>query len=249
MANIKFGRTFKVKKGTSLYKRMKRDRKRAKGRFFVGGGKAKLPKQMKTMGITRQTVETIYLNPGTGVAPTGWDIVDNGYAKFEIHALNQLNDYTNFTNLFAQYKICGISTKIFCSTNNTQTGSLNSVQLMLYNVPYQTGAGAISSYTEQEFLDMPSSRSAQIIRANGAPVTFYHPCNQLSLVYGSVVDNDYAIQKPRFVSTAETGTDHYSSVVRIQLLNNENLNTWTSAGSQLYLKIIRKFYLTFRKVH
>lgn len=217
-------------------------RKRYKGRI----NRSLLPKKYM---FKRSIVETIVLNPGGVTPPTGWQVVDNGLCTFDIHNLGQLNDYTDFTNLFAQYKINGVSTKMYMSCTGAESGSaLGNAQIQLLRAPYQTGAGLVSGYTEQKFLDMQTRKINTLIKANGRPVNFYQRTNQLSEIYESAVSSSYGVIRPKWVSTSETQTPHYSNILRLQLVNGQDLLGYTAGSVVLSLKIIRTFYISMRKV-
>ena len=203
----------------------------------------------KSYFFKRSNVETIVLNPGGTSVPTGWTLVDNGYVTFDLHALNQLHDYSDFTNLFSQYKINGVATKIYMSCTGAESGSaLGNAQIQLLRCPFQTGQGLVTDFTEQKFLDMQARKIDTLIKANGRPITFFQKVNQLGETFETGTSSSYAIQKPKFVSTDEANTPHYSSCLRLQLVNGEAINTWTAGGVELVCKIIRTFYIQTRKV-
>lgn len=213
--------------------------------------KKKVPRSIvpKSYLFKRSIQETIVLNCNTP-RTDAFTEVDNGIAKHYIHTLNQLHDYTDFTNLFSMYKIHGVATKVYCSTTQAGSGSAlgAGLQLQLMRTRYRTGQGAIALYTQNKFLDTQAAKTNTIIRANGKPLSWYTPCNQLSETFESAISSSYGVVRPRWISTAEVNTPHYTDTVRIQLVNDQDLTTWTSGSTQISCKFVHTFYFSMRKV-
>lgn len=189
----------------------------------------------------RRFVETFDL----GNPPADW--VDEGTA-ITLHTgyrLQDLSDYNDFTNLFAQYKLSAVKVQMYFSSNavtqvETATGTPASPlgQILVYMAPNKTGQQF--TLTEQYFLNNQSTKVKTGIVASGRPVNMYQKLMQLGERFGSVTNSDYAVMRPRWVSTAEPGTLHTGQDIRIQYVNGQSLNNCS-------VKLIYTYYVSCKQ--
>lgn len=186
----------------------------------------------------RRYVETFSMSN----APSNWDSgQSDAITTNTLFKLEDLSDYTDFTNLFAQYKITAAKMEMYFSQNvveeNPGVGSAP-CNVMVYMAPNRTGA--TQSLTEQWFLNNQTTRKKLGIVSSGRPVTMYMPLKQLSERYASAVNTDYATMRPSWVSTSETTTAHFGNVLRMQYVNGENMRATV-------VKVIWTYYVACKQ--
>lgn len=187
----------------------------------------------------RIVTETILLS--NAATPEGWTADANGYYKQFVYTLSQLGDNTDFTNLFAQYKICAIKQEFMLSNNNSTD---NNAQLLLYwDVNPQ---GQTTSLTESYYLTSQTARKRVVQSTGPRPIRFYTKVKQLSKNWAGATNSDYAMINPRYIGTDEPTCPHYGINCRIQRVDGQGFGT--SLNSFQYLKINTTFYITMRKV-
>lgn len=167
---------------------------------------------------------------------------DNGANYDVVMALNDLNAYTDFTTLFAQYKLTGVTMTFYCPSTNVTLSQPNvgNSQLLMYTVPNQTGRPRMVNLTEQDCLNTQCVKKRLMMNSNGRGVTMYIPLKQLRMTFSSLTDTDYAVATPKFISTDEVATPHYGPTLRIQTIAG---NT-----SSQKIKYIVKLHLSTKQV-
>lgn len=215
--------------------------------------KLNIPKTMfkgrRVVQFKRSIPSTIILNNAS--PPEDWTSIGNAATRTSAlvvnysFALSELVDYTDFTNLFDSYRIKGVRMQGYFS--NTQSSGDANTNLMLYYMTSDFGNQAPSSLTEQFFLNRPTHKKKILLNANGGKVfDIYQPLKQLSELYASTTNTDYALVNPRFVSTAEPNTPHYGMYMRLQRIDGEAFSTSTTTYPAL--KIVYTYYLQCRGV-
>ena len=169
-------------------------------------------------------------------APANWASSSDAIAQHTQFKLNDLNDHSDFVNLFGQYKIAGVRMQIYFSNSVSQSND----QVMVYLAPNMTG-DVTSILDEQFFADNQSTKRRAGIVGSAKPITVYHRCSQLAQMYGGPVSTDYSRLKPRYVSTSEPTMPHFGSLMRIQMMNNTSL-------SNVSVKIFYTYMITCRQV-
>lgn len=236
---------------SSIRKRTKRANMRRRARKSRGGWKLARPMRPRVYNFTRCFVETVQLvNNAGGPVPDGWQIAaDAGMVKAQAFNLAQLPDYSEFTSLYAQYRILAVKTTMYFSSTNSDQGNeaLANKQILLYMAPNRNGVGhAVKPLTESHFLQTQATKKKLCLNTNGRPISVYMKLNQLNEVYAGTVNSDYTAVKPKFISTTETSTPHYGLDFRFQRVDNGLF----SAGGSVYpsVKMIHKVYLQCRQV-
>lgn len=213
-----------------------------------------LPMRPRTYNFTRSFVENVSLN--TNSPPTGWTAVENGLVRSQAFDITLLPDNTEFTSLFAQYRLMAVKQEFYFAatssgtTVNPSDGMINvgNRQIMMYMNPNPVGQNNASSLTENFFMQSQVCKKRLCLNSVGRPVNFYKRLNQLSAVFSNELGvTDYAKIRPKFVSTAETQTQHYGFDTRIQRVDGNGFST----GGDEYptVKIVTKVYLQCRQVH
>lgn len=111
------------------------------------------PMRPRVYNFTRSYVETIQLvnNADAPGIPAGWSVTaDAGMVKAQAFNLAQLPDYTEFTSLYAQYRILAVKTTMYFSSTNSNAGdnTLANKQIMLYMAPNRNGFPIQSSHLQ-----------------------------------------------------------------------------------------------------
>lgn len=173
--------------------------------------------------------------------PSPWDAPDTDAITLSAaFKLNDLNDNSDFTNLFAQYKITGVKMEMYFSSTSIAQVSSSGDQMIIYWNKNSVGRGD-QTLDEQHFLDSQAGRKRVAIVGSGRPISFYMPLKQLSERHGgSLGATDYAAVRPKFISTGEPTCLHYGYNMRLQLINN-------LAISRTAVKCIYTYYVTCKQ--
>ncbi len=221
------------------------------------------PMRPSTYNFTRSFVETINLNSTS--PPTGWTVVENGLCRSQPFDISQLPNYSEFSNLFMQYRLKAVKQEYYFS----DTGSVNhysqthfkpsvdsaatsynnsgNKQIMMYTNPNAVGVNNTSSLTEGFFMESQVAKKRLCLKPNPRPITIYAKLHQLTDVYSSELGStDYAKSRPKFISTGETKTQHYGIDVRLQRIDGQEFSFEGSVYPSV--KIITKIYLQCRQV-
>ena len=203
----------------------------------------------------RRTTEVVALADTT--LPTGWlASSDNGVYKAWAFNLAQVNDLTDFTKLFKQYKICGVKLELsFNNTNSALTGNISGStnvapggQLQIYTIPNRSGASrdVLHPLTEKICLDTQACKKRLALNG-GKPIKIYMKTNQLSQMYASAINTDYAVSKPRYISTGETSTEHYGLEMYINRVDGETLSS--NIANEQKVRITATYYIACKGVN
>lgn len=196
-----------------VYKRKRNYRK------YYKKSKPKLGKPSKGLRqsvylFKRRKVDVIQLN--TQSPPDDWEVgAFNSLYTQTSYKLDDLREDTDFTNLFKMYKLTAVSLKFMFS--NTISGSINdhnginpktysNSQILVMYSPWM--AGETRATDASYMLDCQASKRRLGLNG-GKPIKMYVPLRQLSMVYRTLTDTDYASSKPRWLATTEPSTPHY----------------------------------------
>jgi len=160
-------------------------------------------------------------------------------------------DNTDFTNLFRRYRIN--AAKVEMSFSNTGSvpapgGSGGNFQMQLYTRANRSGRSE-EIITEQSMLNTQASKKRLCLN-NGRPIKYYMKLNQLSETFanvGGLPNTDYTVQKPRYVSTGETGCEHYGLDMFINRVDNETLGSNLASAPQV-MRCTITYYMSFKGV-
>lgn len=183
--------------------------------------------------------------------PTGWTSRsadgDECLTLNYVFSLNQIPDYTNFTNLFDSYCIKGVRLQGYFTATVSQSSS--QAQTMLFYCRDHLGQSTASDLTEEWFNQRPRSKKRVLLNAMGKPAfDIYMPLTQLANTYHSLTNTDYVMRRPRFISTNEVSTPHYGFNLRLARVDG---NRWTHGTSNQYptLKMFTTVYFQMRGIN
>jgi len=208
------------------------------------------PMRPATYAFKRQYSEVVSLN--TSSPPLGWVASGNSLCRSLVFKLSDLLDYSDFTNLFNQYKLSAVKLELIFS--NTTSGAVSSLsssvpgtqsnsQLIMWMCPNNSGDGV--TVGPESMLKMSSS-TKRLCLNGGRPITSYQRLNQLGLVYGGTGNDDHSMTRPRFISTDEPHALHYGQHVCIEradqgVFANETTNYQS-------VRILYTYYIQARQV-
>ena len=143
-----------------------------------------------------------------------------------IFALNQVPNPDDFKNLFSEYRIKSVRTKIWCGYVGNVNQNTAALDGMGINIRFQfasnrTGQGVTTSDTADDWAEKQMVGSTERGLTNEKPVVLSQGLNQLSMVFHTAVDTDYVVKRPSWSSTTETGTPYYGYDLYISSLNND----------------------------
>lgn len=168
-------------------------------------------------------------SPGSGWVTTS----DLGLVTTMIFALNMVPNSTDFTNLFSEYRIKRVVTRIFCAWPGNVyavaegTGGIN---IRFFFAANRTGQALTSADTSADWAEKQMVGSVTRGKDNEKPVILNQGLNQLSMVFHTAVDTDYVVKKPSWQSTAEPGTPYYGYDLRIEALTEPTLGLGPGAS-------------------
>lgn len=205
----------------------------------------------------RSFSSTIQLRTDTGNIPVGW-YVDNGalFTTWTFY-LKQLNDITDFTNLYAMYKIKGVRLQMYFSntqsviSQDSTSGYTPNRQLMVYMTPNREGDAYNNSgdpgsepLTEDVCLDTQSVKKKLALNG-GRPLDIYMSLRQQNVLFNKTDSTAYSTVAPKWLRSDQTEVNHYGLNMRIQRVDDQPL---TTGGGIQFCKIIGTLYFQCKQV-
>lgn len=188
------------------------------------------------------------LGPGTGGTST--------LSKVFTFSLGQLNDSSDFANLFKYYKINGVACKIWScntTTNNAVASGAGYVPNSQLLIRYDTNQDGVQSLTSkaddpQTYMNSQTSKVKRLTNGQGRPVKMYMKMKQSSALYDSstTLSTNYALQFPKWVSTTDKGVDHYGYQLLIQRSDDSAFTTGYNNNQTLRFEYT--YYISCKKV-
>lgn len=194
----------------------------------------------KVYGFARARENLLALeSPSDGWATT----LDNAVVKTYAYDLAMLPSYTEFTNLFEQYKLNMALLKFYPSYSQvvSSTGAVASTNVVITVWPNVHGQPLTAAFSDDDLLQIQRKRQWMFPLNRPTQIKMY--LKQLSMNYGGAVNTDYTTMKPRYVSTIETGMPHYGINVHIKRIDGA---AFASNSARLLIK--EKIYLTCKQV-
>ena len=221
-------------------KRVNRGKKRVVAKIQRGLNPAVYP-------FKRSTQVVIGLN--TSSPPEGWSVSGNNLYKNWGFSLAQLNDYTEFTQLFKFYRLKGVRIQMYFSNTNSNSkdgGSSPNQQCLLWIDTNRDGQDTASSGLEQTYLNSQTARKRLCLNTIGKPIDMYMRLRQQNMIYGGIGNTDYTTVSPKWIATTEPATPHYGHKTMLQRVDGQSFTSGIS-NSQ-FVKIIQTVYFECKKV-
>lgn len=229
--------------GPPATKRTKKT-KTSKSMRSRNGGKKSSFNKARVIKFQRMSALDLQLNSTS--PPTGWSGVDNGITSVVVVGLDSIPGYTDFQNLFESYRLTGLRIRGYYS--GTVADRPHNQNVIMQICPNYMGNVSATDLNEQWFLDRPRSKTLPLLNTEGKPsFDEYIPLTQLTQMYASVTNTDYALTSPHFIATSETDTPHYGFAIRIARVDGQTF-TFGSSDPYPYLKLHYTYYLEMRGV-
>lgn len=120
--------------------------------------------------------------------------------------LGELPGYTELTSLFAQYKLNAVS--LTCTPTYQMDVDPTSTETVICDIWRSChGDTPTSAFTINDLLQIQKRQSFIMPQRKSFKRSMY--LTQLSNIYSGITNNDYATQKPKYISTSEGTTPHY----------------------------------------
>lgn len=194
----------------------------------------------KVYGFSRSRENLLALeSPSDGWITT----LDDAVVKTFAYDLAMLPAYTEFTNLFEQYKLNMVILKFYPSYSQvvSTTAPVASTNVVITVWPNTHGQPLTAAFDDTALLQV--QRKRQWMFPLNRPTQLKMFLKQLSANYGGALNTDYTTMKPRYVSTLETGMPHYGLNVHIKKVDGSAF-----ASNSARLLIQEKIYLTCKQV-
>lgn len=197
----------------------------------------------------RSTTEVVDLIAGTG---QGWTVStatgNQGIGKTFQFALNDVNDPSDFVNLFKYYKIKAVRVQVYLSNTITaqdEPSRFPNSNLMMYTDINNNGV-ITGSDTVENYLDSQTSKRRTLISSGRRPIDLLMRMKIANTVYGGTTNTDYTLSSPKWISTDEPNTPHYGMNMFIGRVDGEGLTTgYTNAQ---YARFVYTYYIQCKKV-
>lgn len=193
----------------------------------------------------RDIEQTLALN--SGAPPEGWfaDGTNRVYNNLG-WSLGALGENSDFTNLFAQYRLKGARVRMYFS--NTVSGAMgnsnsqSNSQLMVRMAPNQSGQ--VSTLNNAYWAQAQAKRYRLAING-GRPLDIYMPLKQANEVTSST-GTATTMTAPKFIQTANSNVVHYGMNLSIERVDGQGLSA--GSGNYQYCKMITTLYIECRRV-
>lgn len=195
--------------------------------------------------FTRKTQDIVALQQGI---PVNWSNTSNGgISRAWAFSLAQLNDASDFQDLFKYYRINSARVQIYFST--TQSDLDNAGDFTNHALICMTDRnmnGVTTGLDTQDFLDSQTAKIRQCMNTR-KPFEFYCKLKQANEVYNTATNTDYTLMKPKFIATTEDTTPHYGLKTLIERIDGDTLTSGMS--NKQYMRVITTYYIECKKVH
>lgn len=200
-----------------------RKRRRTLTRFPRRSLNGPLGKARKAFSFKRKTyIETITVN----------NLAD--FMKGYSFSLSQLNNATEYTNLFDQFRICGIAITLMPSV--TDFSAASGVTMTNFAMPeVRSIIDKDDASNPTSFNEMYEYNNCKITRGHREHKRFWKPAI-LSASYETAVSSAYTPRFNQWLSTTDPATPHYGVKIGINALGS-------AAAGNMYYRMYATFYI------
>lgn len=193
----------------------------------------------------RSVQQIVPLNQNNGI----WVNNDTGgIANTFTFKLSDLNEVTDFTNLFKYYKISAVRAQMYFSNSVTDLGLASRFannQLLIWTDINSNGTVAAAD-TNVAYLNSQTAKKRICLTTDRKPIDLYMPVKLSNSVYESAISSDYTLMRPKWISCVEDDTPHYGANMSISRVSEQTLTSDSTGPS--YMKIIFTYYIQCKKV-
>lgn len=214
-------------------------RRRYKNKTMLGRPNNRMKLKPSIYFFKRSVSEVITLR--TDSPPSGWGVVDGAklYKQF-YYTLNMVSDYSDFTNLFKFYKICGVKQELIFSNS----ASVDSNQrIMIYMDKWN---GRTEVLNENLYLHSQTAKRRIVPSNSVKPVGFYVPLRIANDTL-AVTGTNYTWSRPRWIATDVVDLLHYGMNIMVGRTDDNTFGS-TGVGQFPSIKIITTLYIACKKV-
>lgn len=213
-----------------------------------------------TIPFTRERETYFHLSDLTGSATAPFSnfthTTDGGVVGQLRVQLDDFPDHSDFTNLFRQYKINGIKITMYPSANTTLSGQSGDIsaggnysnnQVLIRTMFNRTGIAIGAGNTISEWSQVQAKK--QWMLAKDKPTVIFCKTSQLTPVAAgdsTPGDEEYAVIRPKYVSTNHPDSLFYGLNIRFDSLNGSPLSQTDQIWPQF--RIVAKIYITCKGV-
>ena len=235
--------------GRKHYRRRRVGRKRFRPNKKPGAP-AKPLSSGKVYNFKRTAINVIPLDTTNIPAGSGW--VGNGTnteirKTWVFNLSDSVPDYSEFTRLFKYWRIKGVRIQAWVSNNTSgahDSTEYSNSQLLMYSDRNMDGTDMPD---EQSYLDSQTRKTQLMTNTGKKPaLDIYMNANQATQVYNSTVNTDYTFTKPKWISTSEPGTQHYTHNNLIKRIDAQPFTT--NFTNFQYLRLHYTIYFQCKKV-
>lgn len=228
-----------------IKKKMPVRRRRYNRRRYMNSRKKTTIPKTKVFGFNRTREDLLSLespSPGSGWLTT----LDGQCVRTFSWSLANLPNYTEFSNLFNMYKLNQAIVSFFptyseINRNAETTSAITQSNIIISVWRNTTGTPIGATFTRAQLNEIAQKK--QWMFPSNKKTTIKMPLTQLSQVYASTINTDYAKIRPKYISTGEPSTSHYGFNVAITRVDNQPFGS-----SSLQLLTKEKIYLTCKQV-
>lgn len=218
--------------------------------------KKHVPRRKKVQTIARPFVPAVYkfkrsIDHIVPLKQNNGDWVNNdtgGIANTFTFKLSDLNQVTDFSNLFKYYKLNAVRAQIYFSNTNADlgfSGRFSNNQLLIWTDINRNGTVA-NADQNIAYLNSQTAKKRICLTTDRKPLDLYMPLRISNTVYESAISSDYTLMRPKWISTVEDDTPHYGCNMSISRVNEEALTSGVDTHGSM--KIIFTYYLEMKKV-
>ena len=239
------------------YRKKTYRRKKRTYRKRTGAYKPRMGLSRQIIPFTREKETYFRLNDLTGNSSSPFENFvhtnDGGVVGRISLMLNQLPQYSEFTNLFRQYKLTGMKIIFYPAANTTVAGSARDEggpyannNILIRVMKNYTGIPMASGNEIHEWSQIQAKK--QWILATNKPSSIYCPLVQLTDVRANEDSstNEQVISRPKFCSTNDPNVVHQSLNIRFDSLNGTALQQTDRIWPEF--RIVCKYYFRCKGV-
>ena len=179
----------------------------------------------------------------------GWQNNDTGgIANTFAFKLSDLNQHSDFFNLFKYYKIAGVRTQLYFSNTNSERGAVTQSQNNQLMIWYDTNkdGNVANAPTETHFLNSQTAQKRVALTTDRKPIDIFQRVMISNEVYRSPLATSYTLMRPKWLNTSVDDVPHYGLDMSISRVSKQNLSQGQT--NYQYMNIISTYYIQCKKV-
>lgn len=178
---------------------------------------------------------------------------DGGVAGTIQISASELNDFSDFSNLFAQYKLNAVSIKILpqytVSEVNT-TVNLSGEQILVRWCRNMLQKSIGSGDTRDQWLDRQAVKQRMLLATNRRTLSLFSRLNMRDMITDNTApsSDDFVAIRPHWIATANDTVPHYGLNVRFDTCSQNSLPANPNPATLPKCTLQIKYYFMCRMV-